>query len=541
MAALPWMLLLLLLLCPPAWHGLHHRAPCASALDSEEEEEDDGSQKNIVLAFIGDDPTGEVPPRLDLLASGPDLLLVNTTLPGETPEKGPDSPGLHPNISRELPTAGGEASAAANGTPGGQGLPQNASEEAAEGGLGCDHRGLPVQTTRKATAKIARGMLRLGTDLLREMEREDTGGNLFFSPLSVSLALAHLALGAANQTEKQLLEVLHAESVPCLHQALGWISQHLSRTELSLAGRLYLQKGFPVKEKFLEDSERFYRAKPATLSGNSEADLEAINNWVKEATGGQIPSMLSELPADAVMVLLNAVHFRGFWKTKFDPLLTELSPFHLDEEFTVPVEMMTAQVYPLSWFTVDALDVQVARFPFKGNTSFVAVVPNHFEGNFSQLLEQLHGAGPGHPFPKEKPTLVKMPRLRLRHHLDLRQALSRLGLGELFSAPDLRPMAEGPLLVSSIQHQAALELAEAGVEASAATSVAMSRSLSAFHLNRPFAFFIFDDASGIPLFLGTIRNPDPSGPRQRKMGDCPPAESKESSQQPCARDEAEKP
>lgn len=69
--------------------------------------------------------------------------------------------------------------------------------------------------------------------------------------------------------------------------------------------------GFEVKQMFLEDSERFYKAKPVTLSGNNEADVVAINNWVKEATKGQIPSILSELPASTVMVLLNAVHFKG--------------------------------------------------------------------------------------------------------------------------------------------------------------------------------------------------------------------------------------
>lgn len=68
---------------------------------------------------------------------------------------------------------------------------------------------------------------------------------------------------------------------------------------------------FPIKEKFLEASQRFYGAKPALLSGNSQADLEAINRWVEEATNGQISTMLTELPPNIVMVLLNAVYFRG--------------------------------------------------------------------------------------------------------------------------------------------------------------------------------------------------------------------------------------
>lgn len=91
-----------------------------------------------------------------------------------------------------------------------------------------------------------------------------------------------------------------------------------------------------------------------------------------------------------------------------------------------------------------------------------------------------------------------------------------LGLGELFSSPDFRHMAEAHLFVSSIEHRSALELAEDGVEASAATSGVMSRSLSSFALNRPFVVFINDDKTGIPIFLGYIRNPNPSATRQRK-------------------------
>lgn len=72
-----------------------------------------------------------------------------------------------------------------------------------------------------------------------------------------------------------------------------------------------LSPGFEVKEAFLEDSEKFYKAKAATLSGNGEEDLAAINSWVKEATRGHIPKVLSELPANVAMILLNAVHFQG--------------------------------------------------------------------------------------------------------------------------------------------------------------------------------------------------------------------------------------
>ncbi|XP_006032910.1 alpha-2-antiplasmin [Alligator sinensis] len=364
--------------------------------------------------------------------------------------------------------------------------------------------------------KLADGLMKFTADLLQEVERENSQPNMVLSPLSITLALSHLALGAENQTEKHLLEAMHLKSVPCLHHTLSSIRRVLTESLLSVASQLYLQKGLEVKEKFLENSERFYGAKPVTLSGNKEDDLIAINKWVQEVTKGHISSFLSQLPDSMVMLLLNAVYFRGFWRNKFDASLTGPDMFHLNDEFMVPVEMMKAPKYSLSWFTLDSLEMQVARFPFKGNMSFVAIVPNQFGWNVSEVLEnvshdKLHGR-----FPKEKPTLVKMPKMHVDYKLELNEVLSRLGLKELFSAPDLRKITNEPLLVSSIQHQSTLELAEEGVEASAATSIMLSRSLSTFSLDRPFLFIIFEETTGIPLFVGKIQNPNPSAAQQRK-------------------------
>ncbi|KAM3854797.1 alpha-2-antiplasmin [Vipera latastei] len=596
-----------------------------------------------------------------------DLLLQAGTEPGSQGAlQGPTK--LPPHFPDE---AAGQGETVPDGSKGQEGLP-NSPEGEEEGEEGCREQALSG-----SVGQIASAMRALGVDLLREIEAEKGLGNAIFSPLSITLALAHLSLGAANQTEKHLLEVLHMDSVPCLHQALREVTQHLQRTALNIAGRLFLQKDFPFKETFLEASQRFYGAKPALLSGNIKVDLEAINSWVAEATNGLIPTMLTELPPSVVMVLLNAIYFRGFWKTKFDPQLTEPSLFYLDEKSAVSVEMMKGHSFPLRWFTIGSLEAKVAKFPFKGNTSFVAIVPSlHQQKNFSQVLSEVtqhlqqtalniagrlflqkdfpfketfleasqrfYGAKPallsgnikadleainswvaeatngliptmltelppsvvmvllnaiyfrgfwktkfdpqltepslfyldeksavsvemmkGHSFPlrwftigsleakvakfpfkgntsfvaivpslhqqknfsqvlsevlkhnlqrsfpQERPTSVKMPKLHLEDHTELNGVLTRLGLGELFSAPDLSRIAEGPLTVSSIQQRAALELTEDGAKAAAATSTFTFLSFSGFSLDQPFIFMIMEDVTDIPLFMGIIRNPRP--------------------------------
>ncbi|NXH16618.1 A2AP protein, partial [Bucco capensis] len=372
------------------------------------------------------------------------------------------------------------------------------------------------EMTWKKSQRLADGLMRFSIHLLREVQLESNRTNVILSPLSIALALSHLALGAANQTEKHLLEAMQVESVPCLHHRLGSLRRRLTESTLSLASHLYLQKGFEVKEKFLQDSEKFYGAKPVTLSGISEDDLLAINKWVKEATHGQIPTFLQQLPENTVMLLLNAIHFHGFWRNKFDAAFTGPDVFHLDNEFVVPVEMMRAQKYPLSWFTLESQDIQVAKIPFKGNMSFVVIVPNQYAWNTSHALENLPYQQLCRLFPREVPTTVKIPKIKLDYQLELNKVLSQMGLQELFTSPDLQKITDEPLFVSSVQHQSTLELKEDGVEASAATSVATSRSVSAFSLDRPFVFIIFEDETGIPLFIGSVQNPNPNAAPQIK-------------------------
>ncbi|KAM6373085.1 alpha-2-antiplasmin isoform 1-T3 [Pluvialis apricaria] len=414
----------------------------------------------------------------------------------------------------------------------GSGNDWNPEDEAKDGAVGC-HKQQPsgeipssedegeaedenCEMTWKKSHRLADGLMRFSIDLLREVQLESNSTNVILSPLSIALALSHLALGAANQTEKRLLEAMHLESVPCLHHMLGALHRRLTESTLSLASRLYLQKGFEVKQKFLEDSEKYYRAKPVTLSGISEDDVVAINKWVKEATNGQIPTFLQQLPENTVMLLLSAIHFHAFWRNKFDVTFTGPDVFHLDNEFVVPVEMMKAQKYSLSWFTLESQDIQVAKFPFKSNMSFVVIVPNQYTWNSSHVLENFPYKQLCKLFPKEVPTAVKIPKIKLDYQLELNKVLSQMGLQELFISPNLQMITDEPLFVSSIQHQSTLELKEDGVEASAATSVAISRSVSAFSLDRPFVFVIFEDETGIPLFIGSVQNPNPNAAPQIK-------------------------
>ncbi|CAH2219933.1 alpha-2-antiplasmin [Pelobates cultripes] len=364
--------------------------------------------------------------------------------------------------------------------------------------------------------KFSQAVMDFSVDLLKQTDPEFKKPHVIISPFSVALGLLQLSLGAGEETEKRLLETLHLKSVKCLHSQLRRTQHELTSSIMKIASRMYIKKGFKIKKDFMKRAEKWYGSKTLNLAKNKEQNLESINEWVRKATEGMIPKFLSEIPADMVLMLLNAMYFKGIWHNKFDPSMTVQDTFHINDELTVPVDMMTAQKFPLRWYNHELLDSQVAKLPFKGNMSFVVVTPFQFKWNISKLLDNFNQSDIYHRFPRPKQTLFRMPKLNLDFKLELTQALSNLGLGQLFSKPDLSGISDEPLYVSSVQHQSNLVLNEEGAQAAAATAVITSRSLASYSINRPFLFFLFDDATRLPLFLGYVRNPSPDSYYKKK-------------------------
>ncbi|XP_034406282.1 alpha-2-antiplasmin [Cyclopterus lumpus] len=345
---------------------------------------------------------------------------------------------------------------------------------------------------------------RLGLRLLEKLLIGPQQPNVVLSPLSVALALAQLTLGARNETEKLLLESIHALNLPCYHHILGGLLSQFSNTSLEVATRMYLRPGFEVKLSFVEDSLARYKSAPAPL-----VSVEEVNQWVENATNGHIPNFLESIPHGVVLMLMNAVHFKGEWQTRFDPLVTSKGVFYLDNQNSVSVDMMKSAQYPLRLLDDPELEAQVASFPFKGNTSFLIVMPLSGRGNVSYLLPKLNISDLYRRLPQEKTMQVNLPKVKLQYRQELQEALTSMGLGSLFLGPDLSGISDRPLRVTGVRHASAVELSEEGVEASATTVVTSMRSVSQFSVNSPFLFALVDDASLAPLFMGVVTNPAP--------------------------------
>ncbi|XP_072547222.1 serpin peptidase inhibitor, clade F (alpha-2 antiplasmin, pigment epithelium derived factor), member 2b isoform X2 [Salminus brasiliensis] len=376
----------------------------------------------------------------------------------------------------------------------------DSSEEDLDGPCG-KHRSSPE--IRQA---VGNGIMKFGLQLLESLKANSEQPNVIISPLSVSLALSQLALGARNETEELLFQRLHADTVPCYHKALKSLLHRVRKNALRIASRIYLGSGFQPKQEFMQESLKIYDSEPAALT-----ELEEINEWVEKSTNGHVTDFLSSLPSNLAMMLINAVHYKGEWLKRFDPRFTTSEPFHIDENMMVNVDMMLGPKYPLSIFTHNELDAQVARFPFKGNMSLVIIMPMAGHVNVTTLAAKLNISNLYSRFPRERNMQVKLPKFKLDFTQELDEALTSMGLGELFTSPNLAGISEGPLVVSSVQHKSSMEINEEGAEAAAATSVVISRSNPSFTVNQPFFLALMDDSSQTPLFLGVISNPNPRG------------------------------
>uniref|UniRef100_A0A8C5IUW7 Serpin domain-containing protein n=1 Tax=Junco hyemalis TaxID=40217 RepID=A0A8C5IUW7_JUNHY len=291
-----------------------------------------------------------------------------------------------------------------------------------------DACGEPTGEQRAAVAEA------LGTFALRFYQRmaEEAGpdANLLFSPITVATGLSHLLLGARGETQERLAALLAYP--PGLHCVHGALQQLASTPGLFSAAQIFHNPELQLRPRFLNDSLRFYGARPYALSGNESLDLQRINAWVREASKGLLPSLLSALPPEPSLLLLSAVHLRAAWRTPLDRKKTVLLPFLRPGQRPRKVPTMTSAKYPVASFSDSRLRVQVGRLELHGGLSLVVLMPREpleplesleralDPATFLALLRRAARTPP-------RATALSLPRLRLDLALDVVPLLHDMG------------------------------------------------------------------------------------------------------------------
>ncbi len=351
------------------------------------------------------------------------------------------------------------------------------------------------------------------------------GKNIFFSPWSISSALAITYEGARNTTADEIRSVFHfPASYDTLRKGYLELSNGLnsgnSGVTLNTANALWAEKTYPFLQDYINTADQYYGAEATNLDfvTKPEESRQIINRWVEEKTQNRIKDLIPEggIDPSTVLAITNAIYFKGTWVKQFDTAKTVEEDFVLDSGATVKVPMMVRNDGEAEYWYMENDDLQVLGMPYthtKGNgLSMLVLLPkgNDLEAVESSLSAQ-RVAELNQALTYQR-VMVSFPKFKMETTYDLAGMLSDMGMPNAFQDVDFSGMdGTRNLFIDEVYHKAFVEVNEEGTEAAAATAVVVNRSdaprVSVFRADHPFLFLIQDNDTGNILFMGRVMNP----------------------------------
>jgi serpin B len=374
--------------------------------------------------------------------------------------------------------------------------------------------------------ELVRGNSAFAFDLYQALSAED--GNLFYSPYSISLALAMTYAGARTETEKQMADTLHYTlSQDSLHPAFNALDQELASRgkgakgkdekgfRLNIANAIWGQQGYPFLSAFLDVLAENYGAglKLLDFSQLPEEGRIIINKWVSDETEGKIKDLIppGAIDESTRLVLTNAIYFNAAWLNQFHKDRTKDNVFYLLDGSSVTVPMMS-QTSTFGYIKGEGY--QAVELPYDGRElSMVILLPDAGQfDKFENLLDYDYASSIIDKL-AEKSVFLTMPKFEFKSEFSLSKTLSEMGMPIAFSGgADFSGMnGAHDLSISDVVHKAFVSVDENGTEAAAATGVVISTGMPAepvqMTIDHPFMFLIRDIQTGAILFVGRVVNP----------------------------------
>ena len=376
-------------------------------------------------------------------------------------------------------------------------------------------------------AELAAGNANFACDLYKLLMADD--GNLFFSPFSISQALAMTYSGARGNTETEIANVMHFTlGQTGLHPAFNKLDLELhSRAEhattnggdpfqLNIANSTWGQIGWSWQTPFLDTLSVNYGAgmRMVDYMTDPEACRITINDWVEDRTEDRIKDLIPQGLIDTMtrLVLVNAIYFKAAWFWKFEEEFTSPGDFFLLAGGTVTAQMMfeCEDHGYMAGNGYKACDLLYDG----GELSMTIILPE--SGRFEEIEASLdsdfiNGINSGL---QEKVVELTMPKFEYESEFSLTDTLQQMGMIDAFlpSIADFSGMdGSRALYITDVVHKAFVAVDEEGTEAAAATAVIMGETSMpetvVFMIDRPFIFYIRDIPTGAILFIGRVVNP----------------------------------
>jgi serpin B len=387
----------------------------------------------------------------------------------------------------------------------------------------------------------------VGLDLYRKLAAGDS--NLCLSPYSIENALAMTFAGADGKTREEMARVLHlSNGNESLHSSFAALQRQLQEMSdksakavaessefsrpkepitLSVANRLFAQRGYDFRETFLALVKEHYSA-PLELvdfTTNASGATQQINAWVLQQTHQRIRDLI---PPDALksstrLVLTNAIYFKAPWANPFSENATKPQPFHVRGRETANVPTMHDHEFFCGYAKRDGFTA--VSIPYvDSDLQFLVLLPDQVRG-LPALEKKVTGAMLTRCAKLQGRDLdLYLPKFKFEPPtLNLGSTLQTLGMKTAFDQPPGsanfdRMATRKPsdyLAISEVFHKTFIAVDEQGTEAAAATAVVAVYAASVLNapkplevkIDRPFFYAIQHVPSGACLFIGRVTDP----------------------------------
>jgi serpin B len=377
---------------------------------------------------------------------------------------------------------------------------------------------VPINLTADQVALVNSGNS-FAIDVFKKVaESEQQAKNLIISPLSISVALSMTLNGANGETRAGMINALRSDglspaeindSYKSLTSALLNVDK---RVKLTIANSIWAEKKFPVKVPFKNTLTNYYKADTRTFDISDAGVPDVINGWIESNTNGLIKNMIDELDPSTVMLLINAIYFKGQWNSQFEKSKTVTESFHLNSSEVKQVPMMKQK----SQFKVcSSQGLMFAEFPYgQGNFVMDVILPNDING-LNNIISNLTIESFNEMISRMYPTQIELsfPRFKYGYKKPLNDILSDMGMSLAFSeSADFSNLSDIAVFISLVLHQAFIETNEEGTEAAAATVVEIFTTSTpagpmVLNLDHPFLYIIRETTTNSILFMGRVANP----------------------------------
>lgn len=366
------------------------------------------------------------------------------------------------------------------------------------------------------------------------LQNLDKDKNVFYSPYSIAAAFSIVANGASGQTQKEILNALDVKNINDLNNNFenfrNFIEKNysndtiLKEADLILVNQNYIGKG--INSKFQKIVENVYRSEidSADFTGNIDAEMARIKNWVAENTNNFIPNYAASIDPDTIVDILDVIYFKGSWANPFDTEKTWKSDFTNKDGKKSKVQMMAQTFEDSIAYYADEKYMGIA-LPYQNNLAAMYVILPVDENNLNvaydwdaedflyreNFLTNLKNA----PIFDGK-VEVFIPKFELDIKNNLNENLQAMGINRAFTddAEFYNIVKKMQLKISKATHQAKIKVDEEGTEAAAVTEITMVKATAVaippktiyFRADRPFLFVIRDVQSEMNLFTGIVNS-----------------------------------